>query len=189
MLFNMIAKLYCKPVDLSGYICASHDGFLRVQMMMTTEVYMQFASSREFLAFSSFFSPRSPILLPFFGIPHSAILFVFFPCIFILSPWLPPPLLPLVVLRFVFESPHRVTDAPQIQVVELLVEHEGPLDELRRFLPVSETLGAVIADVLHGVCREDGATGTKDQHGGNFFHLKHGPQFPDTERHEQCFFK
>lgn len=157
--------------------------------MTISEVYMQFASPCKFVAFSSFFSPRSPIPLPFLGIPISTILFVFFLCIFILAPRLPPPLLPLVVLRFIFESPHRVTDAPQIHVVKLLVEHEGPLDELRRFLPVSETFGAIIADVLHGVRHEDGAIGTKDHHCRNFFHLKHGLQFPETGRHVLSFFQ
>lgn len=157
--------------------------------MMTPEVYKQFASSCKFGAFSSFFSPCSPIPLPFLGIPTSIILFVFFVCIFTLAPRLPPPLLPLVVLRFVFEPPHGVTDAPQIHVVELLVEHEGPLDQLRRFLPVSETLGAIIADVLHGVRHEDGAIGTKHHDCRNFFHLKHGPQFPETGGQAQCFFE
>lgn len=157
--------------------------------MMFNVIAMLYCKTSRFVAFPSFFPPHSPIPLPFLGIPTSTILFLFFMRIFILSPRLPPPLLPLVVLRFVFESPHRVTDAPHIHVVELLVEHEGPLDELRRFLPVSETLGAVVGDVLHGVRNEDGAIGTKDHRRRNFFHLKHGPQFPETGKHVQCFFK
>lgn len=128
----------------------------------------------------SFLPPHPPLPLPFLCFPHPSTLFLFFLCVFLLAPQLPPPLLPLVVLRLVFESSHRVTDAPQIQVVKLLVEHEGPLDELRRFLPISETLGTVTADVVHGVWCEDGAVGTKDHHCGKLFHLKHGLQFPET---------
>lgn len=82
-----------------------------------------------FLSSSS--PPRSFISLLSLRIPCPIFLLLLFISIFALPPYLPPSLFPLVVLCLVLESPHRVGGAAQIQVVELLVEHEAPLNELR----------------------------------------------------------
>ncbi|TNN63072.1 hypothetical protein EYF80_026688 [Liparis tanakae] len=62
------------------------------------------------------------------------------------------------------KSTRGLGGSSHIEVVELLVEHEAPLDELRRFLPVSETVAAKATDVLHSIRSEDGAVGTEDHH-------------------------
>lgn len=100
-------------------------------------------------------------------------------------PQLPPPCLPLIVFRLVLESPNWIGGRAHVEVVELLVEHEGPLNELRRLLPALEAVHATAADVADHVGGQDGAVGTQDHHRGNLGHLEHGLQLSGGNKRQQ----